>query len=196
MTPAAPKALILIAAGMLGLIRGLHTLRKPRAAVATRREGWRELFVLLAVLVGFIVPVVWASSTWLAFADFAPRALPIAAGVAALVVGLWLFHRTHADLGANWSARLQIVDAHRLVTSGIYRFIRHPMYLSLILYGLGEALVAPNWVAGPCGLTGAVLLAALRIGPEEAMMRERFGQEYDEYAARTGRILPRFQTRR
>lgn len=196
MTLAAPNAVVLIAAGSLGLIRALHTLRKPRSAVASRHEGWRELFVLAAVVIGFIVPVAWASSSWLAFANLRPHALPISAGIVVLAAGLWLFHRTHADLGANWSARLQIVDTHRLVTSGIYRHIRHPMYLSMILYGVGQALVVPNWIAGPCGLAGAVLLVALRIGPEEAMMRERFGREYDEYVTGTGRIVPRLQRRR
>jgi protein-S-isoprenylcysteine O-methyltransferase Ste14 len=191
-----PKAVVLIAAAMLGLIRGAYTLRRPRATVATRREGWRELFVIVAVVAGFFVPIVWASTVWLAFADVGPRSLPIAAGAAVLAASLWLFHRTHADLGANWSARLQIVDTHRLVTTGVYRRIRHPMYLSLLLYGLGQMLAVPNWVAGPCGLAGAALLVAMRIGPEEAMMRERFGREYDAYMAGTGRVLPRFPGRR
>lgn len=187
------KAILLLAAGALGLIRGIYTLRRPRTTIANRREGWTELLVLIAVAAGFIVPIVWATSSWLAFADFTPRASPLAAGSLVLVVGLWLFHRTHADLGANWSARLQIVEAHRLVTSGIYGRIRHPMYLSLLLYGLGQALVVSNWVAGPCGLTGAILLFAIRVGPEERMMRERFGAEYDAYATKTGRIIPRFR---
>ena len=195
MDPAYPKAVVLVSACALGLIRGFHTILKPRAAVTARHDGWRELVVLAAVVVGFIVPIAWVATPWLAVADVAPRPLLVAAGAAVLAAGLWLFHRTHADLGANWSARLQIVDTHRLVTAGIYRHIRHPMYLSLLLYGLGQMLAVPNWIAGPCGLAGAVLLVAMRIGPEEAMMRERFGREYDAYVAGTGRILPRFPRR-
>lgn len=191
--PSYPKTVVLVTAGALGLIRGIHTLRRPRTTIASRREGWPELFVLIAAAIGFIAPIVWATSTWLAFADVAPHGLPFASGSLILVVSLWVFHKTHADLGANWSARLQIVDTHRLVTNGIYRHIRHPMYLSMLLYGCGQALVVPNWIVGPCGLAGAALLFALRVGPEERMMRERFGAEYDAYAATTGRIFPRFR---
>lgn len=191
--PLYPKTVVLLAAGALGLIRGIHTVRRPRTTITSRRGGWPELLVLMAVATGLIVPIVWATSTWLGFADVTPRDLPFAAGCVTLAASLWLFHKTHADLGANWSARLQIVDAHRLVTNGIYRHVRHPMYLSLLLYGLGQALVIPNWIVGPCGLAGAVLLFVLRVGPEERMMRERFGAEYDAYAARTGRVFPRFR---
>ena len=196
MNPAYAKAIVLVAILALALIRGIQTVRRPQTTIATRREGSRELFVLVAVVSGFIVPIVWAITPWLAFADFTPQALPVLSGAIVLAAGLWLFHRTHADLGANWSARLQIVDAHQLVTAGIYRRVRHPMYLSLLLYGIGQMLAVPNWIAGPCGLVGAVLLATMRIGPEEAMMREQFGREYDAYMAGTGRILPRFLRRR
>ncbi len=195
MNPAYAKIVVLLAAAALGLIRGIHTLRRPRTSIASRREGWQELFVLVAVVVGFIVPLAWATSSWLAFADFTPQGLPLAAGTLSLAAGLWLFHRTHADLGANWSARLQILDSHRLITNGIYQHIRHPMYLSLLMYGLGQALAVPNWIAGPCGLAGAVLLFAIRVGPEERMMRERFGAEYDAYVAASGMIFPRFRRR-
>jgi protein-S-isoprenylcysteine O-methyltransferase Ste14 len=194
--PAYAKAIVLVSAGALGIIRGIHTVRRPPTTIATRREGWRELFVLVAVVAGFVVPIVWAITPWFACADFTPHALPVLCGAIVLAAGLLLFHRTHADLGANWSARLQIVDAHQLVTAGLYGRVRHPMYLSLLLYGLGQMLTVPNWIAGPCGPLGAVLLAAIRIGPEEAMMRERFGREYDAYVSGTGRILPPFRKRR
>ncbi len=64
------------------------------------------------------------------------------------------------------------------------------MYLALILYSSGQALVLPNWVAGPSYLVVFVLLVALRLGPEERMMRDEFGQEYDAYVAGTKRLVP------
>jgi protein-S-isoprenylcysteine O-methyltransferase Ste14 len=48
-----------------------------------------------------------------------------------LVIGLWLFYRSHADLGTNWSITLEIREQHRLITQGVYRRIRHPMYSAL-----------------------------------------------------------------
>jgi protein-S-isoprenylcysteine O-methyltransferase Ste14 len=64
------------------------------------------------------------------------------------------------------------------------------MYLALFLYSLGQALVLPNWIAGPSYLVTFGALFALRVRAEEEMMRARFGNEYDAYAARTHRLLP------
>jgi protein-S-isoprenylcysteine O-methyltransferase Ste14 len=64
------------------------------------------------------------------------------------------------------------------------------MYLALLLYSLGQALVLPNWVAGPAyGVVFSILLA-LRLGREERMMLDRFGRDYEAYMARTRRLLP------
>jgi protein-S-isoprenylcysteine O-methyltransferase Ste14 len=107
-----------------------------------------------------------------------------------LAAGLVVFHRSHADLGTNWSITLEIREGHRLVTEGVYRRVRHPMYLALLLHGLGQAILLPNWVAGPAYLVVMLVLVAFRLGPEERMMRERFGAEYDAYAARTRAFGP------
>jgi len=84
---------------------------------------------------------------------------------------LWLFQLSHADLGANWSITLEVREKHTLVTQGVYRRVRHPMYTALLLYSVGQALVLPNYVAGPSYGVTMALLVALRIGPEERMMR-------------------------
>jgi protein-S-isoprenylcysteine O-methyltransferase Ste14 len=111
-------------------------------------------------------------------------------GVLCFVAGLWIFQRSHADLGDFWSITLEVREKHRLVTEGIYRRIRHPMYLGLFVYSLGQALALPNWVVGPSYGLGFGVLFALRIGAEEKMMREEFPQEYAAYAARTKRLIP------
>ena len=58
------------------------------------------------------------------------------------------------------------------------------------MYAAGQALVVPNWVAGPAYLVAMALLFALRVGPEERMMRQQFGAEYDAYMGRTKRLVP------
>jgi protein-S-isoprenylcysteine O-methyltransferase Ste14 len=60
----------------------------------------------------------------------------------------------------------------------------------LLLYSIGQALVIPNWVAGLSNLVAFVILLALRVGPEERMMAQQFGNEYAQYAARTSRLIP------
>ncbi|HEV8336512.1 MAG TPA: isoprenylcysteine carboxylmethyltransferase family protein, partial [Candidatus Polarisedimenticolia bacterium] len=98
--------------------------------------------------------------------------------------------RSHADLGTNWSITLEVREKHRLVTQGLYRRVRHPMYLALLLYSVGQGLVLPNYVVGPSYAVAMALLVALRIGPKERMMLEEFGKDYEEYMARTKRVVP------
>jgi protein-S-isoprenylcysteine O-methyltransferase Ste14 len=64
------------------------------------------------------------------------------------------------------------------------------MYTALVLYSVGQALVIPNWVAGPSNVIAFTILFVLRVHVEEAMMAEEFGDEYTAYAARTKRLVP------
>jgi len=190
MNPWFAKAVVLAASIVMVAIRAPHGERSRRIKVVKSRRGALEIVLLTLAGLGFLVPLVWAAKPVMAFADYALRPIPFVVGVSLIALGLWLFHRSHADLGANWSITLEVRDKHQLVTRGVYRHLRHPMYLALILYSSGQALVLPNWVAGPSYLVVFVLLVALRLGPEERMMRDEFGQEYDAYVAGTKRLVP------
>ena len=190
MTTGDARIVVFVAAAAIGLIRALESRARPATTVTSKIGGVREAVALVSSFVGFVIPIVWASTSIFAFADYPLRVAPFIAGTIGLGVSLWLFYRTHADLGSNWSSRLQVVESHQLVTTGIYNRIRHPMYLSLLLYGLAQAMVVPNWVAGPACLIGNAVLFGLRVAPEERLMRRHFGAEYDAYAARSSRLLP------
>ena len=60
------------------------------------------------------------------------------------VIGLWLFYRSHADLGTNWSITLEVREGHRLITQGVYRGVSHPMYSALALYSVRPSLRNPK----------------------------------------------------
>lgn len=158
--------------------------------VARTAKGALETALLSLAWIAFCVPLVWVWSNAFASAEFDLRPTPLVAGAVLYAAGLWLFHRSHADLGTNWSITLEVREEHRLVTEGVYRRIRHPMYSALLLFALGQAVALPNWVAGPSYLVVMALLVALRLGPEERLMRETFGARYDEYAVKTKRIVP------
>src|SRR5258705_12904216 len=71
---------------------------------------------------------------------------------------LLMFKLTHRALGRNWSVRLDVREDHQLITEGIYRKIRHPMYSAFWLWAFAQALLLPNWVAGFSGLVGFGIL--------------------------------------
>lgn len=143
----------------------------------------------------FLIPLLFSLTSWLRWADYRwPPATKARAGTLGslfLAAAVWLFWRAHRDLGANWSPSLEITSQHTLVTEGVYRSIRHPMYASQWLWMVAQALLLHNWVAGLAGVVGFVPLYLLRVPREEQMMLEHFGEAYQAYVARTGRIVPR-----
>jgi protein-S-isoprenylcysteine O-methyltransferase Ste14 len=64
------------------------------------------------------------------------------------------------------------------------------MYLALLIFSIGQLLAVDNWLEGPSYLVAMILLILFRIGPEERMMREEFGQDYEAYMARSWRLIP------
>lgn len=138
-----------------------------------------------------IFPLVYAFTSWLDFADYR---LPLwAGGVGVLIfsLGIWLLWRSHADLGRQWSVNVELQEQHRLVTEGVFRRIRHPMYAAHLLWGLAQPLLLWNWLAGFSMLVFSLPLYIYRIPREEKMMTDKFGDEYQEYMQSAGRFFPK-----
>jgi protein-S-isoprenylcysteine O-methyltransferase Ste14 len=179
-----------------GLV-GWYVIRLPFERKAKKVGVSKSLFdrresglLVLAVLGLFVVPLIYVLTGFPAFFDRPFRPSVAWLGIAAMAAALWLFRRSHADLGRNWSISLQVRQQHALIKTGIYRLIRHPMYSSFFLLGIAQMLLLPNWFAGLSGIAGAGLLFAFRVGREEQMMLESFGDDYRAYMAQTKRIIP------
>src|SRR5262249_23076615 len=192
MNPWIAKAVVLAATAVMMAIRAPHGQRSRTVKVAKSYTTPLETGILVLAWVGFFVPLIWVATPAFRFAEYPLRTGQLVAGVVCFVIGLWLFYRSHADLGTNWSITLEVREGHRLITQGVYRRVRHPMSSALLLYSIGQALVIQNWVGGLSNLVAFIVLFALRVGPEERMMAEQFGDEYAEYAVRTKRLIPHF----
>lgn len=186
-----PVSAALLVAGIVGMafVRMPHIRRASRVSRAASHETRVDRMLVALVSLGFLLPGAWLFG-FLSFADTAQSPLRLAAGAACLAVGLWMLHRSHSDLGTNWSNTLELKAGHTLVTGGVYARVRHPMYVALLLHGIGQAYVVPNWIAGPSFLVPFALLVALRMSAEENMMRDAFGAQWDAYAATTRRLVP------
>jgi protein-S-isoprenylcysteine O-methyltransferase Ste14 len=184
------KAVILASSIAMFLIRAPHGQRSRTIEVVKARKGGLETGLLIFATLTFLLPLAWIASPVFSFADYPLHPANFIIGTVGLVVGLWLFYQAHADLGRNWSVTLEIRDRHQLVTGGIYSLVRHPMYLSLLVYSAGQVLVLPNWVVGPAYGIAMALVFAFRLRPEEQMMQEVFGKAYEAYKAQTKRLIP------
>jgi protein-S-isoprenylcysteine O-methyltransferase Ste14 len=156
-----------------------------------REGGWGILLRLVLFFYMLAIVVLYATNpAWLAaFAIPLPtwsRWLGVGLGVTSLLLLIWVQH----TLGRHWSTNLQLREEHMLVTSGPYRWARHPMYTALFSFFAGLVLVSASWLVALL-VVAAIFVLYARIGKEETMMIEHFGDEYRAYMQRTGRFLPR-----
>jgi protein-S-isoprenylcysteine O-methyltransferase Ste14 len=190
-TPALAKAIFVLLAVGWYVIRIPHARRSRRIPVARSARGPREIALLLVSLTGLgIVPLVYVATGFPRFADYPFRPLQAWLGVAFALASVVMFRLTHKALGRNWSVTLEVRESHKLVTDGVYSRVRHPMYTAFWLWALAQALLLPNWVAGLSGVAGFGTLYFLRVGQEERLMIEAFGDVYRAYMERTARLIP------
>jgi len=141
--------------------------------------------------IALVLTLITIFSPWLKIADYKIPVPLSTIGSVIFICGLWLLWQSHVDLAQNFSPWLYIRNNHSLITSGIYKRIRHPMYLSFCLLALGQALLIPNWIAGPLCLIAFYPFYVFRAEREEEQLTDYFGNEYKEYQKKTGRILPK-----
>jgi protein-S-isoprenylcysteine O-methyltransferase Ste14 len=124
------------------------------------------------------------------------RFLPISPAATAIGVLLtWagiafaIWARVH--IGQYWSARVTLKEDHKLISTGPYKYVRHPIYTGLLVATVGTALAIGRWQ----GLAGvAIILFAhiLKARKEERLMTSHFGATYEDYRSHTGFLIPRF----
>jgi protein-S-isoprenylcysteine O-methyltransferase Ste14 len=191
MIPAISKFVFVVLAVGWYLIRYEYAQRSHLAPVARSARGPREAGLLLISLTGLgIVPFTYIVTSIPRFAAYHFHPLQSWLGVFFAAGSLLMFQMTHRALGRNWSVSLDVREDHQLITDGIYRKIRHPMYSAFWLWAAAQALLLPNWVAGFAGFVGFGILFFGRIAEEERMMLETFGNRYQQYMARTYRVIP------
>ncbi|MFC1530209.1 protein-S-isoprenylcysteine O-methyltransferase [Gemmatimonadota bacterium] len=175
------------------------TVRKVHERKAGQHSSLKETPLLEAILMmlwgiaACVLPAIFIFSSWFDFADFPGGVQPVAGytGSVLFLISIWLLHRSHTDLGVLWSPSVEPDSEHRLVTGGVYKLVRHPMYAVHVVWGIAQIMLIPNLIAGPLALILILLVISMRIPREEQSMIEQFGEEYRQYMNKTSRIIPR-----
>lgn len=154
-----------------------------------QRKGWWRVSLALILLGWFAVRVGFLRAPWMSGYAW-NRTLGIellgdALALAGLLVMLW----ARVVLGRNWSADVVLKEGHELVTSGPYRFVRHPIYSGLLLLALGWAVWRGQY-AGFWGLLVVLILLWVKARFEEQLMIEHFGDAYLGYKSRVKALVP------
>jgi protein-S-isoprenylcysteine O-methyltransferase Ste14 len=150
-----------------------------------RRNRW--IFGPLAVLtfgIAVLPPHLDGRGWWTADEAVTPYI-----GLALLVLGGTLRVAAVFALGHRFTGIVAIQKEHRLLTSGLYRHIRHPSYAGLLLYLAGFVLVFRCWL-GLLLVAATLAVLVARMNAEEALLGSEFGEEYASYRRRTWRLVP------
>ena len=116
------------------------------------------------------------------------RWLGVGIGILCVLGIFWLF----SSIGSGITPTSATRKEHKLVTNGIYRYVRHPLYTIGSSMFVAFGMMADNWFIALLGVL-AFIGMAIRTPKEEANLIEKFGDEYREYMKRTGRFLPKFR---
>lgn len=151
------------------------------------RRTWRPEWTFFAVNIPYWLLIVGGLAQHLA-QPTRPGTLAVAAGASLAVIGIALRTAAHYHLRDCFSPFVELGDPHQLVTSGLYRYLRHPMYLGTLLLFIGLPLLLASTFAAAMAVLGSLALVA-RIRKEEALLRDRL-EGFVDYANTTWGLMP------
>jgi protein-S-isoprenylcysteine O-methyltransferase Ste14 len=180
----------------LALLLPMGIYHRLQARTGEKLDRWQEgLFILITLRLMGLVSMIGGIAYLVHPPSMAWSAVPLPPWLRWTGVGLGLcaeglFLWTLRNLGRNLTDTVVTRKQHTLVTTGPYRWVRHPFYCSAALLTLAASLVMANVFLFCTGGT-VILLLHSRTRKEEENLVARFGDEYRQYMARTGRFLPR-----
>jgi protein-S-isoprenylcysteine O-methyltransferase Ste14 len=119
------------------------------------------------------------AENWIAWAALGLTSLGVA-------IAIWARY----SLGQYWSARVTLKEDHRLIRSGPYRSVRHPIYTGMLLGAVGRAFTIGEW-RGVVAVVLILVAHSLKAKREESLLAREFGEEYAFYCRETGFLFPR-----
>jgi protein-S-isoprenylcysteine O-methyltransferase len=180
--------LVLYAIGPAVAMLALLRRRSGGSSAQSRVAGWRRYVPPLIVPVEWLLPpallllgVGEMQAGWIPL-----RLLGLTVGLGGAAVLVW----ASTSLGRYLVHEAAILQDHALITSGPYRYVRHPIYSGYLALLLGSGLGTLNiWLLllWPLSLLGILIQA----GSEERLLGSKFGEAYRRYAGRTGKLAPR-----
>jgi protein-S-isoprenylcysteine O-methyltransferase Ste14 len=177
--------IVFIAYWLIGALKTRRTEKKESFA-------WRYGIMALEVL-GFFVVFNDDADIGILGHRFMHRNYPVAiAGVVMIWIGIALALWARWHLGQYWSGRITIKEGHKLIRTGPYARLRHPIYSGLILAVIGSVIVFDRWRC-VLGLGIIILGFWIKAKREEALLNAQFGEEFKEHCRYTGFLLPRFR---
>ncbi len=169
------------------LVSALFAKKSAVQRINWQRTIWfRVLLIIAVVLVVRTQSAQHTAVTVLTFSFTNPIINLLGVILCAAGIGLAVWARVY--LGRNWGMPMSLRQGHELVTTGPYRFIRHPIYSGILLAALGSVLASTAWWLFLFLAYGGYFFYS--VGVEEKMMMEQFPDQYPAYKTKTKRLIP------
>jgi protein-S-isoprenylcysteine O-methyltransferase Ste14 len=182
---------VLIPVVLLNFILITDILIRPRSKKKDQYN--RKVTFFTALLLPFIFVSPYYEYTYLVSIQLFSSlffTLLLILGIIILILGGILLLMCRLQLGRYGGSRIVIEDEHQLITKGVYQYIRHPMYLGLLLVFFGY-FVSLGSIFFSIFVVGSLFtIFRGRMILEEKLLLEEFGEEYQEYLKHTRRLIP------
>jgi protein-S-isoprenylcysteine O-methyltransferase len=163
--------------------------RDRRAATGKAKDGGSRFALMVFIPLGMAGAFFAANRLPVARISVAPEAV-FWLGIALIWGGMAFRGWAVVTLGRFFRTSVFMLEDHRLITTGPYRWLRNPSYTGSVVTGLGIGLSMGNWLSLLLAPAGILIGFAVRIAVEDRALRERFGQEYADYAKRSWALIP------
>jgi protein-S-isoprenylcysteine O-methyltransferase Ste14 len=140
--------------------------------------------IVVGIVIGFTAK--FMDIRWL----FSPNYFISSLGLLLIVIGVVIRWSAVRTLDRYFTVDVTILGDHRLIRSGLFKYVRHPSYLGLLIAVLGLGVTMVNWLSTLVMLVPHVIVIIMRINEEEQALEHRFGMEYEDYRNHTKRLIP------
>ena len=177
---------------VISTVRKYFTSKQAKKGMAMEKRTGLDIFFLVINGIGMVIPLIYVFTSKLDFANYFLPDWVGWLGVLIILDAAWLLFLSHRDLGRHWTISVGLREGHTLITTGIYKYLRHPMYAAHMVWAIGQILILHNWIAGYSFIVTMLPFYFYRSRKEEEMLIEEFGDEYREYKQKTGALFPKF----
>jgi protein-S-isoprenylcysteine O-methyltransferase Ste14 len=172
---------------------GTFLLRK-RPPASPDKVGVPSSFLGVA-LQGLSFGIVWAVRRSPLFSPFADDlyTLNIAFQVLAVLIAgtsVWLTITAVRELGRQWSLKARLIEGHKLVNTGVYGIVRHPIYTAMLGKLIATGIVYSHWIALICAVLLFLIGTRIRTNIEEKLLGEAFGDEFRDWKRKVPGLVP------
>ena len=182
------KIIFIVLMVIAAIGRAPYAIKSKKIKVMVSKRKGFEIFLLSLSSLIMITPLVYVFTDWIDSFNFNLPLFVRIIGVLGFAFAVFLHNWSHVALSVNWSPTLEIKKNQKLITTGPYKYVRHPMYAAFFIWAIFQGILLSNSLVLAVGIISIAIVYFSRVDAEEQMMIEQFGKQYREYMERTGRL--------